>query len=153
MPSYSREDLLALTPDRYLAAGFAQPDGSVRREFLADYATAAGTQFLAADLSPQELALTAEAVRQILPLRDGAPGSRARGSAAEALGVVAHAIQQPNNEVLAQWLTQCAAAVSTEADLQGFLAHLQAVERQYPLLVAFSPKVLPPPSQPSSQAA
>ena len=139
MPSYTREDLLALTPDRFLAAGYTNPDGTMRREFAADYATAASTQFLAAELSPQELALTAEAVRQILPQYErGTPGERARATADEALAVVANAIRQPNNEVLARWLRDCAAAVRTETDLQAFLAYLLATERQYGLVAAFS---------------
>lgn len=147
MPSLTRDDLLALTADRYCAGGYTGADGALRREFRAEYATAACTQFLAAELSPQELALTAEAVRQVLPLHDGPPGERANGAADEALSVVAHAIRQSNNEVLARWLKQCAVAVRTEADLQGFLAHLLATERQYALVAPLSQQAL---SQPAS---
>ncbi len=91
----TRQDLLALPPERYLQDGYLGPDGLIRAAFLSHYATAASTQFLAAELSPQELALTAEAVRQVLPLEGGAPHDRAMAAAQEALGIVAHAIQHP----------------------------------------------------------
>ena len=147
MVSYTRDDLLALTPARYLAHGWTTQDGKPRRELTGIDATAASTQFAAAELSPQELALTAEAVRQILPLQSGGPGHRAHEAAMEALGLVTTAIRQINNQVLAQWLVECADSVRTEADLNAFLAHLQATERQYGLIAG----MLPPSSEPSPQ--
>ena len=147
MASYTREDLLALTPDHYLAAGWTTADGAPRPELTGIDATAASTQFLAAALSPQELSLTAEAVRQIIPLHSGDPGRRARDTAMEALGLVTNAIRQPNNEVLAQWLVDCAASVHTGADLEAFLDHLLATERQYGLIAGMSREdASPPPS-------
>lgn len=145
MQSYTRNDLLALTSEQYLANGYTGPDGAMRPEFNSDYATAASTQFLESGLSPQELSLTAEAVRQILPLHEGSPGERARATADEALGLVANAIKQPNNEVLARWLNACAAAVHSEADLQAFLAHLLATERLYGLVADLSQQDSSPP--------
>jgi hypothetical protein len=146
MASYTRDDLLALTPERYLAEGYVDPAGSARRELATVFATAASTQFLAGEVAPQELSLTAEAVRQILPLHDGAPSARAQAAAQEALALVANAIQQRNNEVLARWLQQCARAVRTEADLMAFLSHLLATERQYgPIAELSALPALPPP--------
>lgn len=153
MQSYTREDLLALTPERYLADGYIGADGAMRREFNSDYATAASTQFLAAELSPQELSLTCEAVRQILPLQAGTPGARAQATADEALGLVANAIKQPNNEAVARWLHACAAAVRTETDLQAFLQHLLATERQYGLVASFSQQASSPPDPAAPQGA
>jgi hypothetical protein len=147
MASYTRDDLLALTPERYLADGYFDAAGALRREFATTFATAACTQFLAADLSPQELSLSAEAVRQILPLHVGTPSARATATTQEALALVANAIQQRNNEVLARWLQQCAGVVRTQTDLQAFLAHLLAAERQYGLIAELSaPPSSPPPS-------
>ena len=146
MPSMTREELLALTPDRYLAAGWTAPDGTPRRELVGIDATATSTRFLDAQLSPQELALPGEAVRQILPK------VRAHDAAMEALGLVAGAIRQPNNQVLARWLIDCADAVRTEADLAAFLAHLQATERQYGLIAGMSSPPSPSPSTPSPPA-
>src|SRR5580765_1873477 len=138
MQSLTREDLLALTAARYLADGYTGPDGAMRRELTGTYATAASTQFLAAELSPQELELTAEAVRQILPMQSGAPGERARATVDEALHLVANSIRQPSNEVMATWFHDCADAVRTRADLTAFLAHALAVERQYGLVANLS---------------
>lgn len=78
-------------------------------------------------------------MRQVLPQYErGTPHERAVATAEEALAVVANAIRQPNNEVLARWLRDCAAAVRTAADLQAFLAYLLATERQYGLIAALS---------------
>jgi hypothetical protein len=138
MGAYIREELLALTTAQYLAEGYVGADGAPRRAFLSDYATAAGTQFLAADVSPQELSLITQTVRQFLPMSDGTPGQRARAAVDRALGVIAHAIRQRSGAVLKTWLHACAAAVVTEVDLAMFLAHLLATERQYGLLAYFS---------------
>lgn len=146
MQSYTREDMLALTAPRYLAEGYLGPDGTMRRELTGTFATAASTQFLAAELSPQEMALTAEAVRQILPQQPGAPGERAQATVDEALHVVANAIRQPSNEVMATWFRDCAAAVRARADLEAFLAHVQAVERQYGLVASLSRQHASPPA-------
>jgi hypothetical protein len=141
----TRDELLALTPAQYLAEGWTTADGAPRRELTGIDATAASTQFLAAELSPQELALTAEAVRQILPQTDEPPGPRAHEASMEALGLVGRAIGQTNNQVLARWLIDCADRVRTEADLAAFLRHLTATERQYSLVAELS--------QPPSSAA
>jgi hypothetical protein len=154
MSAYVREELLALTTAEYLAEGYVRPDGALRRAFLSDYATTAGTQFLAADVSPQELSLIAQTVRQFLPMSDGAPGQRARAAVDRALGVIAHAIRQRSSAVLKTWLHTCAAAVVTEVDLAMFLAHLLATERQYGLLAYFSQQPEPtPPNAPPPLAA
>ena len=92
-------------------------------------------------------------MRQILPLHDGEPKVRAHDAAMEALGLVAGAIRQPNNQVLARWLIDCADAVRTEADLAAFLAHLLATERQYGLIAGMSAPPSPSPSSPSPPAA
>lgn len=147
MQSYSRDDLLALTAERYLADGYLAPDGTMRRELTGTFATAVCTQFLAAELSPQELALTAEAVRQIMALQTGTPAENARAATAEALVLVANSIRQRNNEVLAKWFLECAGAVRTAADLQAYLAHVLAVERQYGLVASLSLQHSSPPPE------
>ena len=144
MQPRTRADLLARTPDRYLRGGYLDAAGAVRPGLLADDATAAATQLLAADASPQELAYTLEAVRQSLPLHGAAgPEARLRAALDEALAVVAGAIRQPNNPGLARWIGACAAAVRTGADLDAFLAHVEAALRQHALLAAMLPPTDP----------
>lgn len=146
MPSYTREELLALTPARYLEAGWDQ------RELTGEYATAACTQLAAAGLPPQELGFTLEAIKLLLPEHDDAPtpAAQLREAVDEALLTVARAIQQPNNEGLLKWLSECTAHVRTEADVEAFLAHMTAVNRQYSVSVALTPSDAPSLSQPAS---
>ena len=147
MRALSKADLLALTPDRYLAAGFCDEAGAPRAELAGEWATAAANQLLQSELAPQELAFTVEAVRLSLPLHRGAAGARAQTAVSEALETVARMIQQPNNEGLIRWLQDCARFVRAEPDLAAMQAHLDAVLRLYALIAAFASS-LPPSSSP-----
>ncbi len=136
MRAYSREELLALTPARYLADGFVEASGKPRPELQSGYATAAATQLRAADLAPQELQFTYEALRQSLALQEGSPQERIQAAVEEALETVRGMIQQPNNPGLVKWIKECAAMVKTQPDLDAFLAHILAVLKLYTVLVA-----------------
>jgi hypothetical protein len=140
MRQYSRDELLALTPEHYLADGFLDAAGALRRELIGDAATAAATQLVAAGLSPQELAFTYEALRILLP-RHAEGDARARIEAAlgEALATVARMIRQPNNEGLVSWSRSCAAFVRRDAEIPAFLTHIQAVLRLHALIVNLPP--------------
>jgi hypothetical protein len=140
MRDYTREELLALTPELYLADGYIGSDGTPRPELREVFATAASIQFLAAELSPQELSFTYEAIRQLLPMREGQVAERAWNALGDALALVARIMQQPNNGGLVNWLYPCAEAVKTEADLDAFLDHLQAASTQYALAVSSLPE-------------
>jgi hypothetical protein len=135
MREYTREELLALTPAKYLAKGFVDGRGRPKPELQSEYATAAATQLLAGQLSPQELVFTFEALRQSLPLHSGAPPKRIKAALDEALETVRGLIRQPNNPALDKWINACAAAVKKPADIDAFLAHLQAVLRLYSVFV------------------
>ncbi|HMF12928.1 MAG TPA: hypothetical protein VKE94_11500 [Gemmataceae bacterium] len=137
MREYTRDELLALTPARYLSNGFVDSGGKPRPELQTTYATAAGTQLLAAELSPQELAFTYEALRQSLPLHEGAPPQRIRATVDEALETVRGLIGQPNNPGLTKWINECAASVKGTSDIDAFMDHVLAVLRQYTVMVAF----------------
>jgi hypothetical protein len=139
MREYSRDELLALTPARYLSDGFVDDRGKPRPELQTAYATAAATQLLAAGLSPQEFAFTYEALRQALPLHDGPAPKRIRAVVDEALETVRGMIRQPNNPGLAKWINECAAQVKGPSDIDAFLAHVLAVLRLYSVMVAFPP--------------
>lgn len=136
MRDYSREELLELSASRYLSGGFVDRSGKPLVELQTTYATAAATQFLDAELSPQELAFVYEALKQVLPMHEGAPSKRIQGAIAEAMEIVRAMVKQPNNVRLKQWLGECAASVKTEADLEAFLDHFMAVLRQYTVIVA-----------------
>lgn len=137
MSESTRDDLLALTPERYLEAGYTADGTTPRPELRADWAAASVSQLMAAECSAQELAFTVDAVKLLLPEHDEPePDERLAATVDEALETVARGIQQPNNEGLLQWLSQCVAAVQTEADLSAFLEHAEAVRKQYAVLVA-----------------
>lgn len=137
--SYTRAELLALTPDRYLADGFCAADGTTRPELLTEFATAAANQLMQGELSPDELTFTIEAFRLAVPLQQGSPAAQARGAVDEALATVTRMIRQPNNESLIRWLEQCAEHVRDADDLEALEDHLDAVLRLYAVVAVFEP--------------
>ena len=139
MQEHTRDDLVALGPDRYLADGFRDASGAPRPELRGLYATAACTRLLDAELAPQELGFTLEALRLLLPQHEERdPAVRLLAAMREALETVARSIQQPNNRGLVAWLDGCIRHVRTEADIAAFLDHMTAVTRQYAMLAALS---------------
>ena len=143
MRAYTRERLMELTPALYLSQGFRDGDGRQRPGLVGEFATAAANQLLSAELAPQELAFTAQALSMLLPLQSGTPQQRIGGALAEALETVARMLKQPNNEGLVQWLQDCAAHVGQDEDVDAMQQHVMAVFRQYGLIVSF---VAPEPS-------
>jgi hypothetical protein len=140
MSEITRADLLSLTPDRYLVDGYLDTAGQLRPSLRGDDATAAATQLMAAEAAPQEVGFTLEAIRLLLPEHDEpTPRERLYATIREALETVARAIQQPNNKGILSWLSACAAAVTSNAEISAFVEHFQVVNRQYALLVALSP--------------
>ena len=139
MREYTKADLLALTPARYLAAGFVDGRGKPLTGLQAEFATAAATQLLVAELSPQELNYTYEALRQSLVVQGGAPPQKIHAAVQESLQTVGRMIQQPNNPGLAGWMHDCEARVKKAADIEAFLVHFLAVLRQYSVFVASLP--------------
>ena len=113
MGTTTRDLMLRLTPEVYLARGYLDASGSLRRLLKGEVATAAAMQLMQAELSPQEFGLTVEGLRQLLPLHDEptAP-ERLHATLQEAVEVVARIIQQPNNGGLVQWISACATASS-----------------------------------------
>ncbi len=131
-----RQTLLALTPDKYLSGGYHDENGAPRPELRSIFATAAATQLEASEASPQELAATLEALRQVLPLHEGTPAERALTAVDEALLTVAAMYHIDNNPGIASFVRQCAAAVQSDGDLKVMLDHVQATVRQYGVFVA-----------------
>ena len=136
MRDYTREEMLELTPARYLAEGYLDGSGHPLPALLSTYASAATTQLLDGELAPQELVFAYEALQQTLPLHSGAPAQRLDAATTEALDLVRAMIQQPNNPRLKQWMRECVSSVKTPADLDAFLGHFMAVLRQYTVIVA-----------------
>ncbi len=133
----SREELLLLQPEIYLAEGFCDAAGRPRRELRTLWASAAATQLAARGVAPQELAFTYEALRILLPETSGAPPARAETALDDALAATARMIQQDNNEGLVVWLEDCVAAVRTEADLEALVQHVLAVLRLHSVAASF----------------
>lgn len=139
MQDLTRTDLLQITPARYLKAGYVTGGGKPRALLTSIFATAVGTQLLEAELAPQELAYTAEAIRQLLPVCAGAPGPRLASAIRQSRPVLQRMLGQSCNQGLATWLDACAGRVIETADLVAFLAHLLAVQRQYALMASITP--------------
>jgi hypothetical protein len=146
MKEYTRAELLALTPAKYLAQGLLDGNGKPRRELRGEFATAASTQFKEAELSPQELAFTYEALRQLVAMNEAKSGPQFSDAVDAALETVGRMIKQPNNEGLAKWLQESAASIKRPADIDAFLAHMLAVLKQYSVIAASAP---PPSSSPA----
>ena len=146
MRSYTRDELLALTPSHYLADGYFDDVGQWRSELASDYATAAATQFLVAELPAQELAFTFQALRLILPQHDGPPRQKAQAALDEALETVTRMTRQTNNEGLVQWLRECVEEVEQPRDIDALIRHIQAVLRLYTVIAA----IPEPPDESSS---
>ena len=133
----SREALLALTPDVYLADGYLDGVGAPRMALRTEWANAAATQMAENAVAVQELAFTYEAFRTILPQTLGTAPERARMAMDDACAVVARFIGQDNNEGLVVWLEDCVAAVQRDEDLDALLQHVLAVLRLYSLINSF----------------
>jgi hypothetical protein len=144
MSETTREELLELQPEDYLAPSFLGPDGAIRPELLASAAVAAATQLAEEETSPQEMAFTYESLRALLAMQDGSV-ENLEALVGEAFAMVGRMIRQPNNEGLVSWCLACIDFVRHEADMVAFLAHMQAVLRLLALLAS-----LPPPGEISS---
>ena len=144
MKESSRQDMLALTPDRYLAAGWQNGAGKPLAALSGEFATAAATQLLQGGLAPQELAFLQAALEQLLPMQKGAPHDRAQAALADALQTTARMIRQANNPALSEWAQACAVHVQTESDLAAFLDHLRSVRQLYGLLASMQPEEADP---------
>jgi len=136
MRTYTREELLALIPEIYLCEGYLDRTGRPHPELAADFATAAAAQLRLADLSPQELAFTYEAVRLALAQQEGSATERARAGVREALEIVMRMIRQTNNEGLSKWLDACVAAIRRPEDIDALLQHMRAVLRLYTIMAS-----------------
>lgn len=140
MQVVTRETLLRLTPDRYLAGGYHDASGTRRPGLLNTCATAAAEQLLLGGLAPQEMSMLIESIRLLLPMCKGEPRQRAEGAVTRAHGIVNRVIGQPNNPALTRWAGACAAAVRTTADFDAFLDHMVAAQRQYAVIVSLRPE-------------
>jgi hypothetical protein len=136
MRTYTREELLALTPEVYLSDGYLGRTGRPHPELVADFATAATEQLRLADLPSQELAFTYEALRLVLAQQEGSATERARAAVREALETVMRMTRQTNNEGLSKWLDACVAAIRRPEDIDALLQHMRAVLRLYTIMAS-----------------
>lgn len=131
-------ELLSATPGEYLKDGWMDAKGQTRADLLGLKAFAIASQLQQAYVSSQELALTQEALKQVLALDEGDIETRFPDAVSEALDLVGGITNTAPNPRLANWLKACIPFVKTEADLQAFLQHLQAVMRQHVTLIGVS---------------
>jgi hypothetical protein len=135
-PDITPEQLLALTPQRYLAKGWLDANGQPLAPLSSGYALAACQQLLQAQVSPQEVGAVLSAFDILLPLYRDTAHQRLPMVTEDALGSVRSTLGQTNHPGLLAWLEPCVLAVKTEADLAAFMAHLRAVTQQYAALIA-----------------
>ena len=147
MSGSSDETPLDRTPDVYLRYGYRDTSGAIRPELLQDDAVNPAKQLELAEVAPQEMAFTFEALRLLLGVHSGPADERFKAALGEALAIVQRMIQQPNNEGLATWCRGCAAHIHDEADIPAFLEHMLAVMRIYTIFTD-----LPPPDEASSSS-
>jgi len=135
MSETSVDIALDRTPDVYLRDGYRDATGATRPDLLDAEALNAASQLGLAELAPQEMAFTYEALQALLPLHEGAAPERFNAALGEALATVGRMIRQPNNEGLASWCRGCASHIREEADIPAFFDHMLAVLRLYTLFV------------------
>lgn len=135
-PDLSRDELLAMTPQRYLAAGWRDGAGRVHAYLGGSCALAACAQLEEAQVSPQELGATLQAFEQVLPYYGADPAPRLSMATQEVLELVAATLGQTTHPGLLAWLQPCILSVRDADDLRAFLLHLRSVVRQYAALMA-----------------
>lgn len=135
-PTITREQLLALTPKRYLAKGWFDVNGQPWAQMNAGYALAASLQLERARASPQEVGAVYQAYQQLLPLYEVNTAERLTEISQDALDLVVSTLGQPNNPGLLAWLEPCVLAVHDMHDLQAFFGHFKVVLQQYAALIA-----------------
>lgn len=132
----NRDDLLRLTPRIYLRDGYRDGAGKLRPRLRGLYATAAAAQFEHAEVSPQELAGTLEALRQVLPWHKGEAQDLLRDAVSEALELAASLYKKENHPAIVAWLEDCADFVHSPEDIDAFMQHSEAVARIYNAMIA-----------------
>jgi hypothetical protein len=132
----NHDQLLAREPAQYFKDGLVDTSGKLRPELAGLDAFAVATQLLEGDASPDEVAATYEALRQLLAEATGDPGRAFAAAVQDALTLVSRLLGVRNNIVLAGWLRECRPYIKTAADMAAFLQFFEAVIRQYTSLVA-----------------
>lgn len=136
-PTVEQAILPRLTPDIYLSKGFHDAAGEPRPELKGLFATAAATQLLRTEASPQALRQVHEAMLLVLPRRGEPAAERIKLVVEEAIEAATRATHQPVNPGIGRWLRGCAGNVRTEADIEAFGEHVKAVLCQYGAIVTF----------------
>lgn len=133
-PTEDVADPALVAPSAYLAAGWRDSAGALRGDLAGLHAFGPALVFQRAEVAPQELAVTLEAIQQILPDTKGTPQDRLATAIEAALETAQAILGIDNSPAVTDWLIACAGFVNTDADLDAFLAHATAVLRQYTAL-------------------
>lgn len=130
------DELVELRPLRFLRGqGPTNDEGKPRDDLTGLFASAACTTFERAELSPQELATTYEAVKQCLGISDEPkPGPRFRKGVDHALDVCAELLAKEPNDALVDWIYEWFPLVESDAGIEAFHKHMNAVVTQYALI-------------------
>jgi hypothetical protein len=132
---FNRADLLARRAADYFKDGLCDTAGALRAELSGMDAFAVATQLDEAVASPDEVAATFEALKQILATSEGeAPDTRFDTAVQHALELVSRLLSTHNNIVLDGWLNECSPFIKSEADLSAFVTFFESVVRQYSAL-------------------
>ncbi len=127
----TREQYLSMIPATFLADGFRDAEGNLRPEVGSIWATAGAVQM--ETIAPRIVSTMVEALKQTLPLHEGAPAARYRTACEEAAEVAGGILGKPAPAELVAWLARYASSIHSEADLQDLLHHLTETARQHAL--------------------
>jgi hypothetical protein len=136
MSDIDQQQLLTMTPNVYLRRGFRWGNGERFPELNGIWATAASLQMENAEASPQELAFTLDALREVALLHRPFDSNFVAEVTQEAIETVRGMIEQPNNRGIVRWIADCRPAIRNQRDFDDWLSHMQAVVRQYGTMIA-----------------
>jgi hypothetical protein len=119
----SREDLLALTPDRYLAGGYREPNGVERPQLKSLWALAAAEQLRQAGIHPTDLdPIVARVTTAALDVRGDLPIGEQLVGLERALATGGRPLAP-----IEKLMRGCLKAVRQHADWRPFAHHLGAI--------------------------
>jgi hypothetical protein len=129
----TREQMLAATPECYLAEGWSDSRGQPWPELRAEWASAVAQQWFAGQVAVQEVEITFEAFTQVSPYYGEQVAARITDLAAECLALARGVMGQPNNPAFVNWMDACLRHVHQPADGEAFMVHFKSALLQYAL--------------------
>ncbi|MEL7472107.1 MAG: hypothetical protein AAGK04_02230 [Planctomycetota bacterium] len=134
----SPEEIAAMRPLAYLRGqGPLDDSGQPREDLAGAFTSAACLAFESGGLSPQELALVYESLKQCMPLAIADTASqRFQTGVDHAFNIVAGFIGQEINDALQDWIQEWFPLIESDACTDAFMVHMSAALSQYALIIS-----------------